>query len=289
MKNKSIKLGYSVSLPIKYNKEMPEYSIENINLIKSWTNKFDCIQIMFSKKNLNSNEIKEIKSIIKNYKNIFVHASYQINIGAELLVSQIELYNINIDLLINEIIWSNKIGAKGIILHMGKNVKKKYDPNHVYNNMIKFVIELFAKLKKKNNKIPILFETPAGQGGEMCWNLKDFLDFIGSFSNLYFYKQIGICIDTCHIFQAGYDINNIKEIKLIHKIFKPYENKINLIHLNDSKYDIGNHIDRHEQIGKGKIQIDKLCKFIFPYIKLKIPMILETIGPYENQIKLIST
>jgi len=121
----------------------------------------------------------------------------------------------------------------------------------------------------------------------MCWNLKEFVNFISNFSNLDFYKKIGICIDTCHIFQAGYDINNIEEIKLIHEIFKPFENKIKLIHLNDSYHNVGDHIDRHEQIGKGKIQINKLCKFIFPYIKLKIPMILETIGPYESQIELI--
>ena len=145
MNNKLIKLGYSISLPIEFNKEIPEYSFKNINLIKLWSKKFECIQIMFSKKKLNSNEIKEIKLIIKNYKNIFVHASYQINIGTDLLVSQSDFYNAGIELLINEILWANKIGAKGIVLHMGKNVKKKYNPDHVYNNMIQFVIELFLK------------------------------------------------------------------------------------------------------------------------------------------------
>lgn len=295
--NNNLKLGYGVSLPIDYNKDIPEYSIENINLIKSWSKKFNCIQIMFSKTKLDKKQLKEIKSIVKDYKYIFVHASYKINIGADLLPSKSDLYNTGFDILINEINWALKIGAKGIILHMGKNVKKKFDPDHVYNNMIKFIIEFFKKLKllsaqtqtQTNNiiKLPILLETPAGQGGEMCWDLNEFVDFILKFKNLPFYPQLGVCVDTCHIFQAGHDINNIKEIKKIHNILGQIQDKIKLIHLNDSYHSVGQHIDRHEQIGQGQIQIDKLIQFIYPYYKIKIPMVLETIGPYDKQLELL--
>ena len=168
---------------------------------------------------------------------------------------------------------------------MGKNVKKKFDPDNVYNNMVKFIIELFSRLSRKKNTIPILLETPAGQGGEMCWNLDEFVEFIEKFSKLYFYKQLCICLDTCHIFQAGYDFNNIQVINSVHQILNPIKDKISLIHLNDSFHPVGYHIDRHEQIGQGQIQINQLIKFIYPY--KSIPMILETVGPYEKQIKLI--
>ena len=215
-----------------------------------------------------------------------MHASYQINMGAELIPSQTDLYNIGIDILIKEIEYGIKIGMGGIVLHIGKNVKKQYDPDHVYNNMVKFIIELFRKLKSKKIKINLLIETPAGQGGEMLYKLDELVEFILRFKNLDFYSNLGLCLDTCHIFQAGYDFNQDKIIKQIHKILEPVKEKIQLIHLNDSYNDVGLHIDRHEQIGRGYIKIEQLIKFIFPY--KNIPMILETKPPYDKQIDLIN-
>jgi len=279
-----INLGYSISLPL--HKQMEDYDIiNNTQTINKLSKNFNSIQIMFNKIKLNDKDLEEINNIIKNYKNIFVHASYQINIGSDLIPTKNDLFNIGFDILINEIIYANKINAKAIIIHMGKNVKKQYNSNHVYNNMIKFIIELFNKLDNLNIKTKLLFETPAGQGGEMCYNLQEFVDFILIFKDQSFYKNIGICIDTCHVFQAGYNLNDDKVTKNIHKIFKPVQNKIVLIHLNDSVKDYGMHIDRHEQIGKGKINVDKLIKFILPYKKL--PLVLETSPPYQPQVHLL--
>jgi deoxyribonuclease-4 len=280
-----IKLGYGISLPIEPNAEIPDYSVENINLIKSLSKKFDCIQVMFSKFIINSSELEQIKLTLKNYKLIYVHASYQINMGAELLPSQTDLYNTGIEILLNELELAKKINAKGIVLHMGKNVKNKYDPTIIHNNMVKFVIELFKKLSKTNNHVHILLETPAGQGGEMCWNINEFVEFIRNFSQQYFYPQLGICLDTCHMFQAGLDFNNINVINEVHQILEPVRDKIKLIHLNDSFHPVGSRIDRHEQIGHGYIDTNQLIKFIYPY--KSVPMILETVGPYEEQINLI--
>jgi deoxyribonuclease-4 len=275
-------LGYSISLPIDNNPNIPDYSVEDIKLIKNLSKKFNCIQIMFSKNILSKENINCIKNILLPYKNIFVHASYQINMGSDLLPSQTDLYNVGIDILINQINYGNKIGMKGIVLHLGKNVKKKYDIDFIYNNMVKFIIELFNKLKSKKINANILLETSSGQGGEMLFELDQLVEFIQKFKNLEFYNKIGLCIDTCHIFQAGYDLNNSKIIKKIHDILEPIKDKIKLIHLNDSYNKVGQHIDRHEQIGKGYINIDKLIKFILPY--KNIPMILETKPPYDKQI-----
>jgi len=277
-----LKLGYGVGLPLDNNEEIPEYVIDNIKLIKTLSKKFKCIQVMFSKLKLSSDDITQIKSILKYYKEIYVHASYQINMGADLIPSQIDLYNTGIEIFLNEIELAKKINAKAIVVHMGKNVSNRYDPIHIYNNMVKFIIELFKKIKQKKITLDILLETPAGQGGEMCWNLEDFVDFITRFKSQSFYSQLGVCIDTCHIFQAGYDLNNSKEIKRIHQILLPIQDKIKLIHLNDSFHPVGSRIDRHEQIGFGQIQTNQLIKFIIPY--KSVPMILETIGPYDEQI-----
>jgi deoxyribonuclease-4 len=228
-------------------------------------------------------ELEQIELVIKYYKEIYVHASYQINMGADLIPSGTDLYNTGIEIFLNEIELGKKIKSKGIVVHMGKNVKNLYDSTHIYNNMVKFIIGLFKKLKSKKIQLDILLETPAGQGGEMCWDLNEFVDFVTRFKSLPFYSQLGICIDTCHIFQAGYDLNQSKTIKQVHKIFEPVKEKIKLIHLNDSYHLVGARIDRHEQIGKGQIQVDKLVEFVIPY--KSVPMILETVGPYGEQIK----
>ena len=81
MKNK-LKLGYGVSLPFNTKSEIPEYAEDNIKLIRTLSSNFDCIQVMFSKLKLTSNELKQIKFILSDYKYIYIHSSYQINMGA---------------------------------------------------------------------------------------------------------------------------------------------------------------------------------------------------------------
>ncbi len=278
-------IGYSISLPMDYDSDVPEYALEDSLVIKQMSKDFSSIQVMFSKSKLDKDELKLIKNTLSDYKNIFVHASYQINMGADLLPSQTDLYHIGIDILIREIIYGSKINYSGIVLHTGKNVKKQFDPDFVYNNMVKFIIELFSKIKSKKLQVNLLIETSSGQGGEMLFDLDELVDFILRFKNLDFYDNIGICIDTCHIFQAGYDLNSDKVIKQVHKIFEPVKQKIKLIHLNDSFHQVGEHIDRHEQIGKGYIKVDQLIKFILPY--KNVPMILETKPPFDTQIDLV--
>ncbi len=280
-----LNLGTTIELPLKHDEKTLEY-INKMKLIQKLSKNFYSVQIMFSKPILKSKELKQIKTLVKNYKFIYVHANYKINIGSDLIPLNTELYNVGIEILLNEITYATKINANGIVVHMGKNVSKLYEHTHIYNNMIKFIVELFKRIKLKKITLEILLETPAGQGGEMCWNLEDFINFITKFKTTTFYTQLNVCIDTCHIFQAGYDLNNSKIIKNIHKILSPIKNKIKLIHLNDSYNSVGKRIDKHEQIGKGHIQINKLIEFIYPY--KSIPMILENSGPYEKQIQDLS-
>ena len=262
--------------------------------IKKLKKTFNSIQIMILfdvlkfDKNVNNKyfiEIKKIKKILSSFKNIFIHASYKINIGSELILSNNNFYNIGIDIIINEIKIAKYIGSNGIILHLGKNTKKILNDENVYNNMVIFIIELFKKLKKQKLLFNILFETPAGQKGDICFDLNEFVKFISSFKNMEFYNYINICIDTCHIFQAGYNLNDDKILNDVFEIFNPVFNKVKLIHLNNSKYDFNNKKDRHEQINKGFINISSLKKIINNFNG--IPLVLETEGPYEKQINVL--
>ena len=259
-----------------------------IDEIKRLSKKFSIIQIMFCTTNFETikfkKTLKKIKETIKMFKMVFVHTSYQINIGSELILSNNELFNISLDILINEIKMAKKLKANGVVLHIGKNTKGQHNENNVYNNMIMFVIELFEQLKTKSLLMDILFETPAGQKGDMLFNLNSFVEFIESFKSQSFYNNICVCIDTCHIFQAGYDINDKKVLKNVFDIFKPIKNKVKLLHLNDSKNTVGKHLDRHERIGVGKINVSSLKEIIQHF---NVPFVLETVGPYEPQAKLL--
>lgn len=243
------------------------------------------MQIMFSKTVLSESDITNIKTITKNIKNIFVHASYQINIASPFILTndKKKLYNPALEILKKEIMYTKKIGGKGIIIHMGKNAGLKYDNDVVYNNMVNFIIQIFKNCNDKMIKT-IILETPAGQGGEMCSNIAQFVEFILLFKSQTFYDKLGICIDTCHIFQAGYDINDENVINDVHKLFEPVMDKIKLIHLNDSYHPFNNHIDRHANIGDGYIRIINLVKFIKPFIKRNVPLVLETSPPYDVQL-----
>jgi len=280
MQNK-INLGLSIQL---LNDDYINFPFDNkLSNINS-------LQIMFTKTKVLKEQILNIKNFIKKnkFKYVYIHASYQINIGANPIIIKDKLYNPGLEILLTEIINAINIGANGIIVHMGKNVKNQFDEDIIYNNMVNFVIQLFNEIKQnklfsKSKNFMILFETPAGQRGEMCYDINKLIEFIKIFEKSEFYDNIGLCIDTCHIFQAGYNLNDKKQIKKIHLIFDKIKDKIKVIHLNDSYHPVASHLDRHEQIGNGYIKVDNLIKFILPYKNL--PLILETKPPYDKQIK----
>lgn len=203
-----------------------------------------------------------------------VHASYTHNIA-----KTFDKYSVNIDILEKEIHFAHNIGAFCVVLHFGKQLHISL--NSAYNNMIKTLLYIHHKTIKYKH-ILILLETPAGQGSELCYKLDDlalfFNKFVLSINDLDFVNRIKICVDTCHIFASGYDMRTKKSII-------NYFNKFNsligleyikLIHLNDSKYDLGQRKDRHANIGKGYIGFRGL-KYIFDFFyNNNIPILLET-------------
>ena len=116
--------------------------------------------------------------------------------------------------------------------------------------MLTLITYIDDKTKKYKN-IKILIENPAGQGTEIFTNFKELLFFIKEFKS----KRIGLCLDSCHIFSVGYDI---RKKSVVDDILKDIDKiiglkKLFLLHLNDSKKDLGERKDRHENIGDGFI------------------------------------
>ena len=125
--------------------------------------------------------------------------------------------------------------------------------------------------------VTILLETMAGKGNEMG---KTFEELKAIIDKIKHQDKIGVCIDTCHLNDAGYDMSNFDEVlDNFDKVIGI--NKIGCIHVNDSKNEISSHKDRHENIGFGTIGFDNLIKIIYNERLESIPKILET--PYVTK------
>lgn len=218
-------------------------------------------------------------SAIKKNIKIVVHAPYTINIAAEW-----DNYSWSINSLIEQIILASKIGAFGIVVHMGKQLKESRESS--YNNMLSALLYVHNKtLKQLETKI--ILETPSGMGTELCYKMEDFAYFFKKLSlnkNENISNRFKICIDTCHIFAAGYDIRDKKSVDQYIKTFDDIIGLryISLIHLNDSKREIGSNIDRHESLGKGYIGKDGLKYITKLFKQYSIPIILETPSKYHH-------
>jgi len=211
-----------------------------------------------------------------------VHINYTVNIAQDS-----SKYNWWINNLVEEIKLAHYIGAFCVVIHLGKSLDLNIDV--ALNNMYINLLKVHHKLNKIN--IKILIETSTGQGTEMCYKIEDLAKFYNKFKlNNDLSKRFGICLDTCHIFNAGYDITSKKGVEEYLKLFDKLigvEN-IKLIHLNDSKNKLGAHIDRHENINKGFIGLEGLNQVIIFFTKLQVPFVLETPDKFiDDDLKLL--
>lgn len=229
-----------------------------------------------------SNEIiNETNKFIKNNKmKIYVHLNLSLNLCSK---EDINNKNIIIKNIKHDIKLGNKIGISGYVVHLGYWRTKSYDIGEKkarknYINQIKYLI------KNVKEDFRILIETDVDVESRIDGKIEGLAEIYNTFTENE-KKKVGICIDTAHIFSAGYDLRDEKILKeYFNKIDKliGYKN-IDLIHLNDSKVPLNSKIDRHESLTKGYIFNPKLegnkksLEFIVKIAyKNNIAMVLET-------------
>lgn len=211
--------------------------------------------------------------------NVIVHAPYIINLanGDE------SKFNFSCNFLSEELKRVNTLGMKYLVLHPGSHVGQGVDIG--ISNIIKALNEV---LSDDESNIMILLETMAGKGSELGKTFEELKQIIDGIKKK---ERIGICLDTCHLNDAGYNLKNFDEVlESFDKIIGI--NKIKCIHINDSKNPLGSHKDRHENIGKGTIGLDNLINIINNSKLKDVPKILETPyidgkAPYKEEIALI--
>lgn len=229
-------------------------------------------------------ELDDFRDYLKeNNMGVVIHSSYLHNLSREW-----DSYSWWIRNIIQEIEYSHRIEALGIVIHFGKRLDLSVE--EAYNNMFTSLIHIHNKTKDYSS-VRIILETSTGQGTELCYKLEDLAYFYKKFSrhkNEEIRERFGLCIDTCHIFSAGYDIKTKKSVKLYIETFEEMIGlrHVKLIHLNDSRVEQGSKVDRHDNIGRGFIGLEGLVNFFLYFYKLQIPIVLETPNNgYRMEIK----
>ena len=196
---------------------------------------------------------------------IIVHAPYIVNLANP------DNMEFSIDFLTNEVERCNLLGMKYLVLHPGSSVNVSREEG------IANIIKGLNAILTNNNNICICLETMAGKGNELGRNFLELKEIIDGVN---FKDSIGVCMDTCHLFDSGIDITDFD------KVLDDFDKQIGLnylkcIHINDSKNIFSSHKDRHENIGYGNIGFDTLIKIIYNERIKNIPKILET--PYVGK------
>ena len=224
---------------------------------------------------LTQEDIKLFKETWKKscIKSIIAHSSYLINIGAP----NKEILKKSITSLEDEVQRCLKLGISYLVLHPGSHVKTGEEA------CIKQIAESLDQILEKNpGKSKILLETMAGQGTSVGYKFEHISAIID------YAKQkgrLGVCLDTCHAFAAGYDFRTKKRYE---EIFNLFDNiiglhKLKAMHINDSMRDLGTRVDRHEDIGEGKLGLEPFRYLFNDERFFDIPKILETPeGTLEN-------
>lgn len=202
---------------------------------------------------------------------LIVHAPYIINIAN---TKKVETFELGVRFLRSEIDRSIALGAKQIVLHPGAHVGAGRDRG------IAKIIEGLNEALTKEDDIQIALETMAGKGTEIG---REFSELARIIDGVTHNEKLSVCLDTCHIHDAGY---NIKEdfdgvLNEFDKIVGL--DRIKVIHINDSKNEQGSRKDRHENIGFGHIGFEALYNIVHHPEFRDLPKILET--PYVGETK----
>jgi deoxyribonuclease IV len=189
---------------------------------------------------ISESEIIKIAKLVEDtHARVYVHSPYVYNFcNPELDLTELK----------NELIIASRIGALGLVIHVGKSCKY----TNPIETMFEHIVDLCNSCEQCPILCPILLETPAGQGTETLITPEEFGEFYMRLRTVT--DNVRICVDTCHVFATGYD--PLDYIMMLCNI-TPLEN-IKLIHLNDSVGVCGCKTDRHAPVGTGEIGVSRM-------------------------------
>jgi len=217
-------------------------------------------------------KVPEARALLKeagfDESKIVVHAPYIINLAN---IVKDGVLDMSMDFLVNELQRTAAMGCSTIVLHPGSSVGA--DVTEAMKSVSRCLDKVF---ERDGTNVKVALETMAGKGSEVGRTFDEIAFMIDECNHK---ERLGVCLDTCHVNDAGYDIHDIDGI------LQEFDKKIGLnrllvVHLNDSKNPREAHKDRHENVGFGTIGFETLKKYVDDSRLTNIPKILET--PYIN-------
>ena len=198
---------------------------------------------------------------------VVAHDSYLINLASP----DREMFERSLAAFEDEMIRCHQLNIPWLVMHPGSHLKSGEARG------IRQIGEAVrvALLEQEDTGVGILLETTAGQGTQIGYRFEHLRDIMGEID---YPERTGVCLDTCHIFAAGYDIRSKKTYEATMDEFDRIVGigNLHLIHANDSKKELGSRVDRHEHIGKGQIGEEAFSFFLNDPRLADLPFILET-------------
>ena len=228
-------------------------------------------QRQWNGKELDSQTIDKFKKVLQESgilaKHILPHDSYLINLGHP----EDEAREKSMEAFLDEVQRCEILGLDKLNFHPGSHLKKISE-----DECIQRIADAMNITLEKTQGVSLVIENTAGQGSNLGWKFKHLAQIIEKIEDK---SRVGVCIDTCHMFSAGYDIRTREAYE---KSWSEFDKIVGFnylmgMHINDSKAKFGSHVDRHHSLGKGEIGLDAF-RFIMNDERMNdIPLILETI------------
>jgi len=241
-------------------------------------------QMQWKAKPLTPGDSQKFKEELRktHIKEVVIHDSYLINLGSP----DEEKLKKSRDAFLDEMVRAEILGVKYLVFHPGSHMGKGEE---IGLKLIAESLNILIDKAKEASNVLLLLETTAGQGSNLGYkfeHLKFIMDQVEK------KERLGVCFDTAHAFEAGYDISTEEGYE---RTFKEFDNiigleKLKVFHLNDSKTPLGSHIDRHENIGEGMVGLKAFELLVNDERFKNHPMILETPGGekyYEYNLKVL--
>jgi len=253
-------------------------------------------QRQWAAKDLDTQTIDKFKSALEKSgilpKHVLPHDSYLINLGHP----EEEKLQKSRDAFVDELERCKLLGLDRLNFHPGSHLTKvaKKDKENlevmkpIEDVCLDVIAESINIALDKTSDVSAVLENTAGQGSNLGWRFEHLAHIIDKVEDK---SRIGVCIDTCHMFTAGYDIRTREAYD---KTWSEFEKIVGFkylmgMHINDSKPPLGSHVDRHHSLGKGEIGLDAF-RFLMNDERMDdIPLVLETIDDtiWKEEIELL--
>ena len=200
---------------------------------------------------------------------LIAHDSYLINLASpseEILLKSKNAFR-------KELERANTLGIQWLVTHMGAHVNEGEDA--AYDRLIESMALILKETDELGYTTGVAMETTAGQGTGLGWRFEQLGRVLKGVGD---HKRLGVCLDTCHIFVAGYDFRTPETYADTWDQFDKEigKSKLKVLHLNDAKKPLGSRVDRHEHIGEGEIGYEAFGMLMTDPTLVYVPCILET-------------